>query len=193
MKELLFKPFERYSGFPLLLTGLLTTAVGILFSYLFNTRFDGALDVHLVSKTSLFTSISDAIVVILVVAILLYLATLLVNTKTRFIDILGTVLIARIPMYLLPLLHTGKWIDGLQTALATALKTGDLDGLSPLSIFMLIAFALFSMAFAVWSVALLYNGYKVASNAKGSKPILLFILALVLAEIITKVIIYQIN
>lgn len=193
MKELLFKPFERYSGFPLLLTGLLTTAVGILFSYLFNTRFDGALDVHLVSKTTLFTSISDAVVVIVVVAILLYLATLLVNTKTRFIDILGTVLIARIPMYVLPLFHTGKWIDGLQTALATALKTGDLDGLSPLSIFMLIAFALFSMAFAVWSVALLYNGYKVASNAKGSKPILLFILALVLAEIITKVIIYQIN
>jgi hypothetical protein len=37
----------------------------------------------------------------------------------------------------------------------------------------------------------LFNGIKVASNAKGKTPIILFIISLLLAEILSKFLIFQ--
>ena len=41
----------------------------------------------------------------------------------------------------------------------------------------------------VWFFILLYNGFKTATNAKGTKSILLFITACILSEILTRILI----
>jgi uncharacterized membrane protein (DUF106 family) len=47
-----------------------------------------------------------------------------------------------------------------------------------------------SILFFIWYMVLLYNGFKVAAHAKGTKPIVLFILALLLAEALSKVLFF---
>ena len=193
MKTLLFRPFERYSS-PLLITiGILATMIGIGLSFVLNTRFDGALDFHISPGVTLFQSITDSLIVVTTVLLLLYSATLLVNTKTRFIDVLSTTLVSRIPMYLLPLFNIGNWMDNAAKSITSHVKNGEMGEVSFFSIAILLVIGILSLAFVVWHVALLYNGYKVASNAKGIKPVILFILVLLFAEIATKIIIHQIN
>jgi len=45
----------------------------------------------------------------------------------------------------------------------------------------------------VLAVILLYNGYKVATNAKGIKNTVLFVAALLIAEVVSKMIISTLN
>ena len=61
------------------------------------------------------------------------------------------------------------------------------------SLMIVIGFGLISILFLVWYIALLFNGFKVASNAKGKTPIVLFILSIILAEVLSKVLIHQLN
>ncbi len=51
MKILLFKPFEKYSEKTLLLLGVIFTLIGSFVAYVFNIRFDGVIDVHIVPNT----------------------------------------------------------------------------------------------------------------------------------------------
>jgi hypothetical protein len=55
----------------------------------------------------------------------------------------------------------------------------------------LIVFGIIAILFLVWYISLLFNGIKVASNAKGKTPIILFIISLLLAEILSKFLIFQ--
>lgn len=193
MKTLLFKPFDKYSGFPILITGILATALGTFLSFYFSIRFDGVLDVHISPGLSLSRATADNLIVMVSLFVLLYVAGLLVCPKTRMIDLLTTVLIARIPMYLVSLMNIGHWLDEVETSLRQQIETGDLNPLGIPNIGWLVAFGLVTFGFVVWYIALLYNGYKISTNAKGAKPIALFIGAIVLAEIISKILIVQIN
>jgi len=191
MKSLFFKPFERYSGTPLLLVGLAFTALGIFMSYAFNARFDGVLDFHTVESVSWEQAIKESLIDIVSLFLFLYLAAALVYKRTRPIDILNTVLVARAPMYLLPLLNVNNYMTQAANGVISATKNvengaEELLGHLP---FLLIT-VLVLLAAVVWFVALLVNGYKTASNAKGALPIVYFIVALLLAETLSKVLIH---
>mgnify|MGYP006167936399 FL=1 len=60
------------------------------------------------------------------------------------------------------------------------------------TIFMAI-FGILALATMVWFAVLLWNGFKIATNAKGIKAIILFIAVVLLAEIASKYIITQFN
>ena len=50
MKQLLFKPFERFSENQLLVVGICATLIGSYLAYLFDGRYDGALDFHIIQS-----------------------------------------------------------------------------------------------------------------------------------------------
>ena len=58
---------------------------------------------------------------------------------------------------------------------------------------MLLLFTGISLLFLVWFVILLFNGFKVATNSKGIKHNLLFAGAILLAEILSKILISNLN
>ncbi len=62
MKILLFKPFEKYSEKTLLLIGVFFTLLGSFFAYVFNIRFDGIIDVHIVPNTSSYQALLDNLI-----------------------------------------------------------------------------------------------------------------------------------
>lgn len=189
MKQLL-NPFEKHGEKVLLTLGILFAILGSLLGYLFYARFDGVLDLHFTPEIQLFQPFLDNLINVVVLTALLYPAGRMINAKTRLVDVLGASLIARTPLYLLPLFNIGNFISDATSSVVDP-ETLEIVGMSPNVIIPILIFAFFTILATVWYLTLLYNGFRVASNAKGTKPVVLFVLAVLLAEIISKYLIFQ--
>jgi hypothetical protein len=193
MKLLLFKPFEKYSEKTLLSVGVIFTLIGSFAAYTFNVRFDGVFDVHIISNTLFYQALLDNLVNIFCLIIFLYLSTKYINRKTRLIDILTTSMVARVPFYLLPFLNINGVIEKASEDIIQFANPELISQISSSNLLIIIVFGVITILFLVWYVSLLFNGFKVASNAKGKISIILFILSLLFAEILSKFLIFQLN
>jgi hypothetical protein len=191
----LFNPFEKYTETQLLLFGMLATAGGAVIAWLFKARFDGALDVHFSEHVTPQQTASDLVVDVTTLLLFLWIAAQFINRKIRIVDLLSAVIIARIPFYILPLFNCTGWMSQLGAEVEEQLKAGKqitwVPG--PGELVLIIVFALVMILLLVWAIALLYNGYRVATNAKGAKAVVLFIAALLLAEIVSKIALYYLD
>ncbi|MGY6649978.1 YIP1 family protein [Wenyingzhuangia sp. IMCC45574] len=189
MKTILFNPFEKYAEKTLIFIGIICTLLGSYLAFLFNARFDGALDFHLNTNPFLTQTFVDNFINVFCLLLPLYIVGKIVNNKTRWIDILSSILVSRIPYSLLPLFNINNTIQNATYKLLEIQKTGTIENLSIANLVLIIVFSIVSILFLVWMIALLYNGYKTATNGKGKKPVILFIVALISAEILSKVLI----
>ena len=193
MKDLIFNPFEKISEKKLLLIGITSMLVGALLGYLFNARYDGVFDLHFEKSTNYFKALLDILISVSTTCLLLLAIGKYTNPKTRFIDIFNTCTIAKIPFYGLTLFNINNWIYYSSAKLVESLQH-NLMKMPSLSEFIpVLLFSLLTILGLVLSVILLFNGYKVATNAKGTKSIGLFVAALFIAEIFSKIIISYLN
>ena len=193
MKSLLFKPFERYSELTLLIVGALFTILGSYAAFLFDIRFDGIIDLHVSHSEYFLQPLIDNLINIFCLVSFLFLSTLFFNRRTRIVDILTTSLIARIPFYILPILNFDGRIGHATDALLQLVKDNLIDQISISTTLPLLLFGIFTIIALIWYIYLLYTGYKISSNAKGNKPVILFVIALIVAEIASKILIVQFN
>jgi len=193
MKTLLFKPFEKYSENKLLIIGIIATIIGTYFAYIFNLRFNGALDVHIVKETSIKQSIIDNLINLISLITLFYIAGKYINTKTRLIDIISTVVVSRIPYYTLPLLNFNNILSDATNGMMKFMGPESVHHMPVSHIIILIAFTIISILMVIWYITLLYNGFKIATNAKEKSSTVLFIVALITAEILSLILIYNFN
>ena len=193
MKSIFLNPFVKHSEKTLLLVGGFSTLIGSLLAALFNVRFDGVIDAHVVSDLPFYQAFLDNLLNIFCLVLFLLLAAKYINRKTRFVDILSTAMVARIPLYLLPFSNMNGAIGKASEELIQFADPQLVGQFSMGSWGLIIVFAVLALLLLIWFVALLYNGFKVASNAKGTRPIVLFILSLLFAELLSKVFIYYLN
>lgn len=193
MKTILLNPFEKYQERTLLLIGTIATVLGSIIAYFFNARFDGVIDMHLVGQISLWQPFADNTINILCLVLILFLTSKYLNPKTRPIDILTTVIIARLPYYILPVFNAHGYLYRTTQDLVKMATPGKLPDLSSMTIFVILIFALISILFLIWYMMLLYNGFKVSSNARGAKPVVLFIIGILVAEFVSKVAIFRLS
>ena len=191
MKILLFNPFEKYSEKTLLFVGVIFTLLGSFFAYVFNIRFDGVIDVHIVPNTLLYQTLLDNLINIFCLVLFLYISTKYINKKTRLIDILNTALVARAPFYLVPFFNINGVIEKASADIIQFANPELISQISSSNLFIIIVFGIITILFLVWYISLLFNGFKVASNAKGKNPIILFVISLLLAEVLSKFLIIQ--
>lgn len=116
-----------------------------------------------------------------------------INSKTRFIDILAAATVARIPYYLLPFFNYDNHMATAAEETLAAINPGQLPDFSVTTISLLLVFAFFTILFLIWYMVLLFRGFKVASNAKGALPVVLFVIAIILAEISSKFLIVKLT
>jgi len=191
MKKYLLNPFEYHSETKLFLSGLAITALGSVLGYLGSGRYDGAIDFHLSENVALHEPFIDNVINIFSLWLLLYITGLAINRKSRAIDVLNTVLIARLPIYLLPL--TGLWEynrnieDKLIKSISESATAPVLD-LTAVEYTVLAIVAIMGILCVVWFVAILYNGFKTATNLKAVSHKVYFALSIILAEALSKII-----
>lgn len=200
MKTILFNPFEKYADRGLMIAGIVFTLLGSLLGYWCRARFDGILDLHFVLSGFLYEPFIDNFVNILSLSFILFLLGKYLNTKTRFIDLLITTMIARTPIYLLSLMNIGGNMSKMSEQFFSimnpenAIPTAEIDTLMAIlteHAFLLTITSIATILGLIWYIALLLNGFKIASHAKGTKSVVLFIAAILVAELLSKIIIYK--
>jgi len=187
LTTLLFSPFEKYSETVLLIFGIAFTILGTLLGFYFDARFDGVLDMHFVKKVSLKEVILDNLINIFCLFIFLFGSGKFINSKTRFIDILNTILISRIAVYLF------VFIPKPNDEVTKKMMQNNFAQISNFDISLLIFVSCMVLLGLVWYITLLYNGFKTATNAKKTLPIVLFVISILFSEILSKILISYFN
>lgn len=184
--SLIFNPFNRIAGLQALLMGFVFMLLGAAFAHLGNARFDGVLDLHFVSESHFLTAFLDQLINLLCMTLCFYLAAIASGaSSTRVIDIAGTMLLAKAPYTLLPLLN----VTGFMFDLADEV-VGDVSAPpSAEQMTQLLLASLPIILFSIWSIVLMVNAYKVSTNLKGTRMVVGFIAALLAAELLSKIII----
>lgn len=178
MREYLFNPFKKIAGTRALLFGgiiILTTSVVAWFSH---CHFDGAIDAHVGSPGPWAVYLMEGIISWAVLVVVFYSAgRLLSKSAVRWIDIAGTIALARYPYFFLAVAaFFSPDVDMELLANPAELPAGQL--------WSLIVFSLVFLVFVVWFVALLYRAFTVSANLKGSRTVWGFIAALIVAEVL---------
>ncbi|HQX02945.1 MAG TPA: hypothetical protein PKZ44_02440 [Flavobacterium sp.] len=192
MKQL-YNPFELYSERQLLIFGLVLTLIGSFLGYLFNGRFDGIIDFHLLESVTFFEVVLDNFFNAVLLTMLLFINGKLINSKTRFVDVLNASLLARIPFYILPFFNFNNVMYDVSNRTYDIMVAGSFNAISTPDIILLMLFSFVAICTLIWFSVLLWNGFKVATNAKGIKNIILFIFTILVAEVVSKYIITTFN
>lgn len=190
--KLLLNPFTRFGGAASLLIALLVMAIAVVVSNITNSHFDGIIDLHMSPDHP----VTWTIAVIewgidwLMMVLLLYVAALILSpSSVRLVDVAGMQGMARFPLVLAALLSGLPVMDKL-VSYAEKLpldRNAGLD-LTPTDVVMVILIVSVSLACIVWTVSLMYKAYSVSCNLRGARGIVSFIVVIVLAEILSKII-----
>lgn len=191
--QLVFNPFQKFGEIQLLITGVLAAIIGSLIASLSGVTFDGILDLHLYPNQTLISVSIENSINILICFVLFFVTGKIANAKTRAIDILNTAIIYRIPIYILCLIINIPLFKNLNSSILNSLKNGNsinlkngMPDLSSIDLFTIIIFGLIAIAVLVISVVFMINGFKTATNAKKVKHWILFAMAIIIGEIISK-------
>ena len=182
----IFNPFLKYSERNLFIIGFLSIFAGSFLACYFSVSFDGIFDAHSTPKIFL-DSLKENLINIATILSLLIILGKIINSKTRIIDILTLSMIYRIPIYFIaffmPLVKNIGDNISFNKDNVENLKLESLDILS------LILFSIFLLVFIIYSITLLVNGFKTATNLKKPYYYVFFTIALIIGEIISKILI----
>lgn len=171
MTNYLTNPYSRIAGFKSLLAGLIGLLLLSFASFKSGTHFYGLSNIDFAKDSRFVFYIFEHLISWIVFAVLAFFFGLsLSKSHVRAIDFLGTSLLARIPLIIAPML---RFIPSFQSFVFQSLEMYFIIGIYLLSL--------------IWTIALLFNGYKVSSNLKNNRLIVSFVIGLVVSEIITRI------
>ncbi|MEO6818970.1 MAG: hypothetical protein ABI204_04545 [Ginsengibacter sp.] len=177
----LFNPYRKVAGSKALMIGFAIALFTLAVAPFSHAAFDGVLDLHTKIFENVWAySLLYFISWIMIVAGFGIAAVLFSKSQYRWIDILGTTLLAKAPLLFLAIVNF----------LSQDIPIKDLSDVAVFFTLRNVIVIIIDTLCAIWMVALLYNAYSVSLHIKGNKLIWSFILILILAEISSKIIIY---
>lgn len=192
----LFNPFEKYSEKTLLIFGITATLLGSFLGYLTKARFDGIIDMHLVESIEWQQPLVDNIINALVLFVLFFAFGKMINPKTRAVDILSASLICRIPIYLVSLTNLGGYLEKSTQNMLGKIDFENLNNIPQfelLDIVIMLVFSVVMILLLIYMIVLFWRGFKTATNTKGIKNIIIFVVLFIIAEILSKYLIGSFN
>ncbi len=195
--QFLFSPFHRIAGGPALGLGVVGIVVAALIGSPQGLHFDGVLDMHVGMRAPWWVFVAEGLVNWLSLALLLLAAgRLLSKTAFRTLDLLGTQALARWPTVLVALVCLAPGFHRYTKALVQSLsnlKPGAVPAMPPggpdAVVFFLVTLA--TLVAIVWMVALMWKSFSHCCNLRGGKAVAAFVVALLSAEVLSKVLIIQ--
>ena len=194
LSQWLFNPFNYIAGGQALALGLVSILVAGGLGALSTTHFDGVIDLH--SGTAApWVFLTEGVVNWLSLAlVLLIVGMLAARSSWRAIDLFGTQALARWPMLLSALATQLPGYQRFTQHLAwKLLKQGTepiVQGTDVVAFSIAIGVILIAL---IWMIYLMYKAFSVSCNLKGGKAVVLFIVALIAAEVISKIVLIALN
>ena len=193
MKKYLINPFEIFDDKKTLICGVVLNLVGVLLCFQFNMKFIGFLKLDFVSNISLLQALLQIVIIIFSLTLLLFITGKIVNPKTRVIDILNSSLLAIIPFYLLTFFNISNFIFNGLAQLKSLIVSQNLENINIYDLPVIVIFSIFTIIILIWSIIILYQGFKTATNCKELKHNVYFGLAIVLADVLSRFSISNLN
>lgn len=174
MIKKVLNPVGNFDEKVLLLVGLTCLGLNIFLGSVLGFKMDSIVHVSL-QTGSLQESAYTTIKSIALAIVLYYFLGLIINKRTRPVDIINTVLVAAIALFISALILSFLPIQD------AALKGGEMPSIPDL---IKVFFILLVIApLAILSVIILYNGFKTATNLKSGFHVALFIIVTTLLSV----------
>lgn len=175
----LYNPFIKIAGAQSLIVGLILLLTTAILGGLNNVHYDGVIDIHAGMPAPILLFILEVIVSWLLFSVLLLIAAKILSpSKVRAVDIFGTQAFAKYPYLIVSLISFIPFFrfefHGMPDITAS-----------------LIIFGLLTIVFTIWAVILMYNAYSVSANLSGTKAIVSFIVTLIIAEVLFKILLLK--
>lgn len=180
---LLMNPFTRIAGWQAFGLGLVFVVLMGFIGAGSGVAFDGVFDMHLFEHTvqQAFTYLAvDLVSVVLV----MWVTGLVVSKSFRFIDILGTMTLAKAPFLLLAIF--GYFVS------APDMNEIMRDPYIILQSYTFMMMMALSLPVMIWSIVLMFQALKISCDLKGSTLTVAFIIGLFVSEIIAKILIHYV-
>lgn len=180
---LLMNPFTRIAGWQAFGLGLLFILLMGFIGANSGIAFDGVFDMHMFEITVQQSFLYLAIDIVCLVLVM-WITGLIVSKNFRFIDILGTMTLAKAPFLLLAIMGYFTTAPDINEIMK-----------DPYAIFQSISFVIMmilSLPVMVWSITLMFNALKISCDLKGSTLTVAFIIGLFVSEIIAKILIHYV-
>jgi len=191
LRQWLFNPFKFVAGPKALFLGVVIMLIVSLLGSLSNTHFDGVLDVHTGLKAPTWLFFAENLINWLCMVLFLVLSALIVSRSNwRFIDIAGTQAMSRWPTLITALVMLPPAVRRFGEYLMS--KAGQSTAevtMNPADAAIFVIATIISLLMIIWMVALMYRAYATSCNVKGAKAIVTFIVSLILAETVSKLLI----
>lgn len=189
-KNYILKPFENVQDKTLLLIGVLTGVVISCLQLLTHMRSIAILkQVALKSAPTLIQTLSDFAITTIVMTLGLFVFGKIINKKTRLIDILNTVLIARICLDISVLFDINGYLSDFSLQLIDNIANPEiLFKSNPQGFVYLIITSFASILCLVGFGYYIYQGFKLATNLKKKYMIIVFVLIILLVDTLTRLI-----
>ena len=187
-----YNPFEKIAGWKAFGAGIVILCITTVIGYFGNTVFYG-ISINTVPSVTWGMAFSLQGLGLAVTVVVMWITALLSAKHVRFQDILGTVTLAKYPLVIemIIMLAFSKWLNELTGMIMSAGGIQEImevfQNLTILDYTLFVVMTIVSLLFLVWTIALLYNAFRVSTNLKGSKCTLLFIAIILISEIIINV------
>lgn len=187
----LFNPFRFIAGYKAFLLGLGIILISAFLGFLGNTHFDGVLDVHTVIEAPMWFFFAEGIIDWLSLVVPLFFFGLIISSSAiRLTDVFGTQALARWPYLITSIVMLPEANRRFITYLISRSNpTASSATLNYADMCIFIFAAVVTVFMIVWMVALMYRAYVVSCNIKGAKAIITFIVSIIGAEVLSKLLI----
>jgi hypothetical protein len=184
----LVNPFRYMAGTQALLWGLMFMVASSFIGWINNYWQDGLIDLHAGSQGAFWQHLALVIFNWLSLLIVLFpLALWLSDSKIRFIDMAGTLALARFPMFL-------AVFTGFSTSMTRVgeymmysyLNKGEPVELRSFDLPLTITLGFLILLMVVWMVTLNYQAYKVSANLRGTQAGVSFTIGFIAAYALSK-------
>ncbi len=181
MKKWLFNPFIYIAGARSLIFGWAVMLLTAFIGHFNKVHFDGVIDLHSGRETPIWFYFADQFIDWGCATLVFYIAgRIFSRSSVRLIDVAGTMALARW-VWIIAVIIDVCFIPSLP-------ENGSIQDIINSIGFVFIVGAFLMLIILVWFVALMYNAFSISCNLKGNKATGVFIVCLLIAEIISKII-----
>ncbi len=182
----IFNPFEKYDEKTLLSVGVVFFIFNIAGCYYSESVNDSIFHLSLLDKPFTIWDILKINVLSSILAIgVLFILAMILNSKTRIIDISNTVLISQIPLIVtMPFMSLPFYKSAMSNL---AQNAGNPMAMEINDLIIVTAGAFATLPLLVYSFVLFYNGFRTATNIRKWQHIVLFVFISFLLTIFSQI------
>ena len=169
----LCNPFYRIAGYTSLIIGFTGFLLLTWLAFKTGTHFNGVLIIDFAKDSDYWIYLTENFSNWIFISVFMYISGFILSkSKIRAIDVFGTVLLSRVPLIITPLIRLIPLFESFV--------------IRSWQMYFVLAVYYISL---IWTIALLYNAFKISCNLKNEQLIMAFIISMILSEISTNILI----